>query len=81
MKNTYKVGDWVNACNWKSKIYQNKTFKISKISKNLHGDTFLYVANTTGDNCFDYSVRPATNEEIIKAGGKPNKIELNYEIY
>ena len=27
MKNTYKVGDWVNACNWKSKIYQNKTFK------------------------------------------------------
>ncbi len=27
------------------------------------------------------NLRLATNEEIIAAGGTPNKVELNYEIY
>lgn len=71
MKNIYKEGDWVW---WEyGAIRQIKSLNPFSWKDDEDEGTNLL-------NCPE-EYRLATNKEIIKAGGTPNKIELNYDIY
>lgn len=81
MKNTYKVGDWVIGWHAEFESYNKIAWQIYNItpSKCAYGVSINPRILSHGTEI--YAIRLATSIEIIKAGGKPNKIELNYEIY
>tara|TARA_R110000782_G_scaffold113397_5_gene203403 strand:+ start:893 stop:1123 length:231 start_codon:yes stop_codon:yes gene_type:complete len=76
MKNTYNVGDWIHT-------HMDTTARVKKIEEVDMWGCGVRWENTEHTNGQSYinSIRLATNQEIINAGGTPKEIELNYEIY
>jgi len=73
MKTNYKVGDWV--------IMRDEE-KIESWQGGYPAEQIIYPEQDMSPGGFSVDrLRLATHSEIIAAGGTPNKIELNYEIY
>lgn len=82
MKTDYKIGDWIALLNGNESVYSIRRLTHYKID-----GTNLRWRETNDSHCIHLwelmSLRLATPEEIIKAGGIPNEafVTNSYELY